>query len=419
MSNPFGKFIADLQWEDLQKMPPSTFRELLKLAEGKARVDEIIAERKKKLEQREKAEEAVTEIVPEEQTPVVPAEIVSEPTPEEQAEAAEAQRVAAEQEAQRQAAEKAAQEKAAQEAEAAKNKRWVIDFQARDEAGNPIGAKTHLEAPTQEELIEKMKTSYEHAVRAIARLKKQKPTFRQPEPAVVITQEQLDAAAEDLKSSDASKRAAAVRTIAAQESSAERAKAVKAQQEASESKESLDFLRRHVGEYYICDANTRALSEFMQDNNLEWTADNLDIAFGNLETQLAQDPNKVKAPVQEPAPVAAVNPAPLAAAVAPTVATTVPAAPVTPVPQAVPVAAAPAASVNTPTRRPGVNGGLVPGTTSSGVRPQTKTAEQTNREIVKEYKSLTPDEIKRRHRQDPKYYDKVNAAIAALRQPAA
>jgi hypothetical protein len=59
-----------------------------------------------------------------------------------------------------------------------------------------------------------------------------------------------------------------------------------------------------------------------------------------------------------------------------------------------------------------VNGGLVPGSTTSGVKPQGMTAEQARKELIKELKTMTAEEMKRRHKMDPKFYEKVNAALA-------
>src|ERR1700720_2160630 len=53
--------------------------------------------------------------------------------------------------------------------------KWVIDYQPTDEQGNPIGRKTHLEADSPEELIEKQLQSNDAAVRAYFKIKNHKP----------------------------------------------------------------------------------------------------------------------------------------------------------------------------------------------------------------------------------------------------
>src|ERR1700676_1751573 len=86
--------------------------------------------------------------------------VVTEPVDE------EAARVAAEQaeqarvvEQQRLDAERLAQE------QAAVPKKIVLEYQVKDENGNPIGRPTHLEAASHEELIEKMKEAHVQATR--------------------------------------------------------------------------------------------------------------------------------------------------------------------------------------------------------------------------------------------------------------
>lgn len=431
--------IADLTWSDIQKMDGEQLKSVRRHPEGKVKIDEILAARA--AAKGVKIDEAVAEQaaldaeaarVAAEASAVAgtvletPAEAVVVPTPEEEA----ATKAAADAEAARVAAEAAAAEasrisaeaavKALQEAEAAKTpKRFVYDFQARDEAGNPIGNRTHLEASSQEELDQKKEESYLNAVRAIDRLKKQKPTFRKETP-IQATQEELDAAAKDLASEDAAVRAAAVRKLAGAEAEVERAKTRLAEENARQAKESYAFLRDHLTDYNNCEANNVILAQFLSDNNLEWTKENLDIALGNVESQLApvivrSAPAPVSAPpeVNPPAPAqpaATATAAPAAAPAAPAApATPAAAEPVAPVVPAPPVANPPVAA---PARRPGVNAGIVPGSTLSGVAPAAKTPAQTRTELIKELKAMLPAEMKRRHQLDPKFYDKVNALLA-------
>lgn len=422
MSEKFGKPIAELTFLDVHKMDKGLFRELLRMPEGAAKVNALVTARNEEVSAREKAVGLVSEEVLPAETPskideiINPEPVASGPTSEEQAAAEAAEAEAARIREQAAAAEEVARVAAAKAVEDAKPKRFVIDFQAKDDQGNPIGKKTHLEASSQEELLEKMQTSYEHAVRALDRLKKQKPTFKQDQPTTVaVTQEQLDQAIADVTSDDPAKRRAAIDLLAQQKAEAFIADAKQKAAAAAESKVSLDFLRSHL-DYYNCEANNEKLSNYLRDNNLEWTVGNLEIAFGNLEAQLAENPNRVKAPVQETAPAAAANPAPAPVApAAPTVApaaSAAPVAPVAPVAPAAPAAPAPVAPANPPARRPGVNGGIIPGTTTSGVKPQPMTAEQARKELIKELKTMSAEEMKRRHKMDPKFYDKVNAALA-------
>lgn len=244
--------------------------------------------------------------------------------------------------------------------EDAKPKKFIKKFQATDEDGNPLGSPTYLEAASQAELDEKWENSYNHAVRAYHRLRKQKTTFKSAEEPVAkpLTDEQLLAATEDLDSKDPQKRLQAVRKIASAESEAEKAKAREAEQAAIGARESYLFMTRHRDDFNPCEANGKIIGEYLKANDLSWTADNLELAFIATESQLA--PVVATAPaVQTPVTPAtpAANPA-----VTP-VATPVAATPVVP---ATPEAPAVAAIPLTPTPRPGVNGGFVPGSTFSG-----------------------------------------------------
>jgi hypothetical protein len=61
-----------------------------------------------------------------------------------------------------------------------------------------------------------------------------------------------------------------------------------------------------------------------------------------------------------------------------------------------------------PVKRAGVNGGIIPGQTATGVKPAGREPELTKKDIAK----MSADEMKRRHKMDPKFYDKVNALFA-------
>jgi hypothetical protein len=412
-----------MNWQDLKTfadikaVPRGEFRAMLKHPEGAAHIDKLIAERKAALDEAAIAEAAAKEVVAEETTETAETEVVVdvEKTPEElAAEASEAARVieearvAEETEKARILAE--ANVKAAQDAEKV-SKRYVYEFQATDEEGHPIGSKTHLEASSQEELDKKKEVAYLNAVRAIDRLKKQKPTFKKDEVIRVTTQEELDEAAVDIASDDPAKRAAAVRKLASNDLEQERQKVRLAEINANQKEQSYIFMNNHMSDYNRCQANGEALAAFIRDNNLDWTAENLEIAFGNLEAQLAPVPRSA-APASSVASEV-INPTPAATVTAPVV----PVAPAAVVAPAIPAATVPAANVvpaatpnsaAVPVRRAGVNSGLIPGQTLSGVKPLVKVAELTKKDI----KDMSAEEMKRRHKIDPKFYDKVNALFA-------
>src|SRR5579859_2607683 len=58
--------------------------------------------------------------------------------------------------------------------------KWFVDYQPMDETGKPIGRKTHLEADTPEELIEKQQQAHLEATRAYFRIKNAKPEPAKP-----------------------------------------------------------------------------------------------------------------------------------------------------------------------------------------------------------------------------------------------
>ena len=419
--------IAGLTWEDVKRMSGQQLKEIRQHEGGAEKIDQILAERAAakgvKVDEAIAAEQAAAAAAIAEPVAEVPAaEVPAEPTSEEKAEAAAAEtaRVAAEVEASRAAAEAAV--KALQEAEAKTPKRYVFEYQVRDNDGNPVGNKTHLEASSAEELEEKKQESYRQAVLAIDRLKKQKPVFRDPVP-VQISQEEVDEAAKNLTSEDPTIRAAAVRKIAAQATQQESAAAREAARLAEEERQSFIFAKKHVvdlGDYNNCEANNNMMAAFLAENNLKWTVENLEIALGNLEPQLAPVIRReAVVPVPDPLPA---NPAPVAQA--PATATAVPAAAapvaaapatpaaVVPVPPAAPAAPAVNPAPAAPAKRPGVNAGLVPGQTLSGVAPAAKTAAQTRTEMIKKLKAMSPAEMKAEHKKDPDFYNKVNALLA-------
>lgn len=409
--------IAELTWESIRTMPRELYRELLKHPEGAEKIDQILRERQEAIQAAALAEKNGGQETPVEvpvEVPVEEAPIPEAPVVEPTVEAAEAQ-AAADEAARLQAEEnlrKAREEEAA--AAAQPKQKFVIDFQARDDNGNPIGNRTHLEADSQEELQQKMLKSYENAVRAIDRLKKRPtPTFKKEEPAIVeLTQEQIDAAASDLTSEDPKKRAAAVQAITSVATQKERRELAERTKLAQEKREAYVFMQRHVTDYKPCTANSQILDGYLKENNLEFTADNLEIAFENCEDKLAFD-TLVPAPAANPAvpvtPAATPVVAPAAVPASPAPVPPAPAA-VAPVPPAPPAVPAPNnAPAAPPARRPGVNGSLIPGTNTSGARPAAQTQPAlTKKDIAK----MSPEEMRRRQKIDPTFYDQVNALFA-------
>jgi len=273
----------------------------------------------------------------------------------------EEQRVEAEAEAQRVAAEQVEATRVA-----ALPKKFVADYQVKDEDGNAIGRPTHLEAATEEELRGKIIEAHVQATRAFHRLKKQKVSFKEQQPQPVVPVHSSDAELlsfmKDLKSDDPQKQLEAVRKVQKVETDRAKIESDRQLAEANElrrqEKVSYDFLVRHQKDFNNCQANIELVKAYFEENQLPWTSDNLEIAFLALESDLA--PVAVPVPPTPPA-----NPVPVVAAVVPpTAVAPVAVSPVVPTPVQAVVPANPVP----PARRPGVNGSLEPGQTSA-VRP--------------------------------------------------
>lgn len=260
------------------------------------------------------------------------------------------------------AAKDAADAAAAQAAEAAKPKKIVVEYQATDEAGQPIGRPTHLEAASWEEMSKKQTDAHINALRYAERIKNRKVTQKQPEsPRPELTQEELVAAAADLDSDDPVKKAAAIRKLNRTDLiEKELEEAAIETKNAREASISYAFMRNHLHDFNPCAANGQLLSDYLKDNNLEWTEDNLEEAFSKVENQLA--------PVVKPEPVAPnapAEPTPVPAAVVPAAPAAEPVA--APVVASAPAPAAPNAPA--PARRV-PSGGIQPGSLTAG-RPAT------------------------------------------------
>jgi hypothetical protein len=255
----------------------------------------------------------------------------------------------------------------------------IVDYQVKDDDGLPLGRPTHLEADSQEEMTQKIIEAHTQATRAFHRLKKQKvTTLREHQtanlpavPAPTMTDSELLIAAKDLKSDDPAVALAAHRKLNKAEADKQaeeyRIRLAEADEKNRAEKVSHAFLRNHVNDFNNCQANIELVKEYFVEHDLPWTADNLEIAFHDLEPKLA--------PVVPVAPTVAANPQPVV---------TVPAVPVAP-PVVQPVVAAPTpvaapANLAPAIPRSGVNGGIIPGQTS-GVRPEVKPTGITIAEI--------------------------------------
>jgi hypothetical protein len=365
------------------------------------------------LQTREGAQ-VVAEIMSEADAPVVgddvPVEIVDNPAVPEfnQAEAdaqaaaqAAAQAVA---EAQAIADAKAAAQAAEAAVEAAKPKKIVVEYQATDENGQPIGRPTHLEAYSWEEMSRKQQEAHVQATRAFHRLKQQKTTFRKQEVVgpQLMSEEEAVQAAQDLKGDDEVKATAADRKLRANQILFDQRLAAKAREDSHQKEVALEWMTRHIGDYNRCQANGKVLAGYLEANDLEWTVDNLDLAFAATESQLAPYEAPVAAvPVATPV---ANPPAAIPQEVAPIAAPVItPAAPVAADTPAPPV---PAPNVPAPARRPGVNASLEPG--QSAPRPAARPAGLQMKDIM----GWTAEQMKK-ERNNPARRAEIDRTIAA------
>jgi|SRR5579864_1702711 len=398
---------------DLYKLPNKDLARLMKSPEGITKLDalakvtpEMVAEQKAAEEQaaKEAADKAAAD-----------------------AASAEAARVAAEQEVAKRSAEPTPK---SWEAEEAKYKetferlgisvtrddqgnitKVVQNFQVKDETGKPVGRPTHFETSDMVELLLKNNESYTQAVRAFDRLKSQKVSFKnqqQPETPInkALTDEEMAQAIKDLKSSDEAKAIAAARKISGSEVAKAEQKAREAELFAKGKATALEFMKRHIQDYNPCQANSDVIGKYLEDNQLEYTVDNLELAFLAKENELA--PVIPKEPVRPTPPVA--NPPVPASPVAQVATPVVPAVVTPPVVTAPPASATVPANPELPAARPGVNGTVAPGSLS-GTRPAVaSTGKLTKADILTLAKTDTAKF--KRMVADPKSRAEMNAILA-------
>jgi hypothetical protein len=241
----------------------------------------------------------------------------------------------------------------------------IQDYQATDENGAAIGRPTHLEARSWPEMAMKQREAHTQAVRWGHRLKQQKVSFREtvPQAQQNLSDADLLETMKDLKSDDPQKQLAAIRKVQKSESDKIEAQRLETERQASVSRR---FLARHKEDFYNCEANIKEVRDYFVENpDLTWTDDNLEICFLAVEHKLAAfptpEPKAELTPQVTPVVVQAVQPV-----------------------QATPVQAAVVTNTQTVVQRPGVNGGVVPGE-SSATRPGPTKARKLTAEEVKSW----------------------------------
>ena len=308
----------------------------------------------------------------------------------------------------------------------AKPTKIIREYQVKDEDGNPIGRPTHLEANSMEEMLEKMQVAHENATRAFHRLKKQNITFKQKE-ATTLTPEQIKAAAaKALEAKDAEEAQKLVRSVLDSEYKQKDEDLKKRLSEAEQQAQFLEgqrianvFTRRHMNDFVPVQANFQVLVDYIQQHDMDFTLDNLEAAFTDIsQTQpdkLAPLPARASKPAEvapNPAPTATVAQAadstPVASAPATVTTTEVPAQPVAEAPPVVEatVPTPVAANQPTPTRRPGVNGGIPPGTLSAK-RAVVADPAAERREFMTALRAMKPEEMRAKLKGDPQFVKKL------------
>lgn len=245
----------------------------------------------------------------------------------------------------------------------AKKEKIVVKYQVKDEEGKPIGQPTYLQADTWEEMSEKQRICHENSVRQAARYKRQRLNAKfvevaPPELAKELSEEELNKLKADLDNPDPLVQSKAVVAIKDHELKMEKKTLADERAKTRAEQASYSFIKDHVQDYNNCDANNALLKKFITDNELEWNRDNLELAFQSIEGQLAPVARREEVPVT-PQPVVVNTPAP---APAPVVAAT---------PVEAPAAAPVAPAVQQPPvvrPRPGVNGGVAPGSNRTPVQ---------------------------------------------------
>ncbi len=293
------------------------------------------------------------------------------------------------------------------------------EYQVVGEDGKAIGRPTYVLARTLPEFLAKKREIHTQATRAFHRLKMQKLTFKQ-EPKTLLSPEAIQEAARlALQEKDPAKVTDVIEQVIQTKYSERELEVKRAEWRAQGRQIALEFQRRHLHDYNACEANNKALGMYIQENNLEYTLDNLEAAF----VDLMEDNKLVKVPTFQKTATETVNPEPVAAvavsaAPAITVAEVLAAVPASAAPAQPEVIVAPPVEATAPTpaapnqqpaaRRPGVNGSLPPGSMSAH-RPETADPALTRKEFLKSVNRMGPEVMKKKLRDDPQFVQQLQA----------
>jgi hypothetical protein len=273
-------------YKEVWALPREEYKRMMANPKEREVIDQIIAEHNNQVSEPEVVENDEAAATPEEkEVAETVAETVSEVVKEKTEPVIDSAVATAE--------EKALEEKAriAAEEEAKPKQKLIEDFQAADEAGNPIGRRTHLEADTEEEMREKLKIAYENAARYAERIKKKRAeaTSRPDEPIIsTLSKEELAQVQADAQGTDETKATAAKLKLELDQIRHERITARYNAGEAKNAQVAYQFMQKHLMDYNPCQANADIISAYLKDNDLEWTVNNLELAFEIKKFELAQ-----------------------------------------------------------------------------------------------------------------------------------
>jgi hypothetical protein len=370
---------------------------------------------------------------------------------EQQATEAEQARVAQEAAAQQIVADQAAQDAANFAADAALAAKFggtiirdvngqiekiVVDYQVRNDEGHPVGRPTHFEGRTWIDIASKLVAAHSNAVTYSERIKANRHKSMNSSIEANSRSERVDAlraeserlAAEAVNEKDPTKMQDAIKKSAAAEREAQTA--VTAQEEHNRVVAEAWF-GDHMNDFLVCQASISLIGGYLKANSLPVSYTNLEKAFQAVKHQLPPVPTDEQQVVSTAVPVSAAvstNSAPAAAAAsaAPAAPIAQPAAvasvPETPTPTAATPPAAATAQTPTPvaanqptaTRKPGVNGGLQPGSLSAARPSASETTQQAPEEtraaLLREIGKMEPAIYRRRLTTDKSFRSKLEAA---------
>jgi hypothetical protein len=306
----------------------------------------------------------------------------------------------------------------------------IHEYQATDEDGRPIGRPTHFESTGLIEAIGKIQNAHVNAARYADRVKNNR--FKQSASALNSAERSAAAQTALAESDRLAEEAAAEKDPIKMKEAVKRS--VAAQREAEQADVATrehgrivaqSWMDDHKEDFLPCLASSNIMREYMVANTLTMTYDNLEKAFEAVKTQL---PKVERQPATESASVApVVNPPAAASATPATTPVAIPPAAVvatevkptvqpkveeTPTPTAEAPASTPAAAPNAQpaARKPGVNGGLQPGSMSAQ-RPVVlqATPAETRSKLMRDIGKMSPAEFRKKLRDD-NYVKQLDAA---------